>query len=167
MNYTIRAMKLSDLNQVLAIYLEGIKTGTATFQSCAPSTEEWHNAHLLECRYVAVDEADTVCGWVALSPTSSRCVYKGVCEVSIYIAQAHREKSLGTQLLQAVIAGSETAGIWSLYSAIIAVNKGSIALHEKCGFRQIGYRERIAKDINGHWQNTILMERRSDVVGID
>ena len=167
MHYTVRPMVQSDLNRVIEIYSEGIATGNATFQTSAPSITDWDSAHLIDHRYVAVASDGTICGWIALSPTSSRCVYKGVCEVSIYIGQNYQGYGIGTTLMEMVIKSSEATGIWTLYSAIISTNIGSLSLHKKCGFREIGYRERIAKDKNGKWQDTILMERRSHVVGID
>ena len=101
-------------------------------------------------------------GWIALSPTSSRCVYRGVAEVSIYIAEGSRKKGVGERLIQSVIEESERNGIWTLQSGIFEINQASIALHSKCGFRKIGYRERVAKDCNGIWRNVVLMEKRSD-----
>ena len=101
-----------------------------------------------------------VTGWIAISPTSSREAYKGVVEVSVYVDDAFQGRGIGTELLQKVCTESEAQGIWCLYAAIFAINRASIALHRKCGFREIGFRERIAKDRFGNWQDTILMERR-------
>ena len=115
-------------------------------------------------RLCAVDEKGQMLGWVALSPTSSRCAYRGVAEVSIYIAETARNKGVGERLLNAVISDSEENGIWTLQSGILEVNRPSRLLHKKCGFREIGYRERVAKDSQGKWQNTILMERRSPII---
>ena len=110
---------------------------------------------------MVVEDEDGICGWVALSPVSSRCVYAGVCEVSVYVSKVARAKGVGTLLLDTVIAESEKQGIWTLQSGIMQNNNASIHLHEKCGFRMVGYRERIGKDHNGIWRNTVLMERRS------
>jgi L-amino acid N-acyltransferase YncA len=121
---------------------------------------------LQEGRLVAIDSNDNVLGWVALTPTSSRCVYRGVAEVSVYIDQEARGNGVGAALLSAVINESEKMGLWTLQSGIIEINEASIALHKKCGFRIIGFRERVAMDSDGVWQNTVLMERRSEVIGI-
>ncbi|MBE5963264.1 MAG: N-acetyltransferase [Lachnospiraceae bacterium] len=167
MKIQIRNMNASDYIKVEEIYLEGIKTKCATFQTEAPSFEQWDASHLKECRLVAVEEKEgLVIGWAALSPISSRCVYRGVCEMSIYIAECARGQHVGFELINEMIRQSEKCGIWTLQSAIFQVNEASIALHKKCGFREVGIRERIAKDQDGKWQNTVLMERRSSVVGL-
>jgi phosphinothricin acetyltransferase len=165
MKIVIREMVKKDWEAVASIYKEGIDTKIATFQAEVPTYETWDQSHLKSCRMVA--EADgKVAGWAALTPYSSRCVYCGVAEVSIYIKADSRGKHIGEQLLQTVITEAEMAGIWTLQSGIIEINKASIALHKKAGFRMVGYREKIAKDHNGVWQNTILMERRSSIVGV-
>ncbi|WP_167956531.1 GNAT family N-acetyltransferase [Anaerosporobacter faecicola] len=161
MRYDIREMKAEDYESVKRIYLEGIATKKATFQTEAPEYEAWNQGHCKECRFVAVDEKNEILGWIALSPTSSRCVYRGVNEVSIYIAQKGRGQQIGTALLSKVIEESEKLGIWTLQSGIFEINEASIALHKKCGFRVVGTRENIAKDVDGIWRNTVLMERRS------
>ncbi len=164
MELVIRAMQTEDWDAVAAIYKEGIDTKIATFQMEVPAYEAWDKAHIKTCRFVAVEDK-TVLGWVALSPYSSRCVYSGVVEVSVYIKADSRGKHVGEKLLLALITEAEKEGIWTLQSGIIEINKASIALHKKVGFRMVGYRERIAQDHNGVWQNTVLMERRSPVVG--
>jgi phosphinothricin acetyltransferase len=149
---------------VKTIYEKGIATGDATFQTEAPATWElWHQAHLLHSRFVAVIE-NSVVGWVALSPTSARECYKGVCELSIYVDPDFSGRGIGKLLMKAVIKSSEENGIWCLYSSTFPENKRSIALQKKHGFREIGYREKIAQQ-NGIWRNTVLLERRSLVVG--
>lgn len=165
MEITIREMKSSDWDAVAVIYQEGIDTGMATFQTEIPSYEAWNQSHIKTCRLVAVVD-DQVIGWIALSPCSTRCVYAGVAEVSIYISAGYRGKQVGEMLMKAAIAESEKEGFWSLLSVIIETNQSSIALHSKTGFRVIGYREKIAKDVNGIWQNTVMLERRSRVVGV-
>ncbi len=160
MDFKIRDMKNTDWEEVASIYLEGIKTGIATFQLEVPTFEAWDKSHIKVCRFVAEEDGQVV-GWVALSAYSNRCVYAGVAEVSIYIKAESRGKGIGEKLLQKVITASEKEGFWTLQSGIIEINKASLALHKKAGFRLIGYRERIAKDHNGVWQNTVLMERRS------
>ncbi|MDP4144053.1 MAG: N-acetyltransferase family protein [Bacillota bacterium] len=165
MEYKIEEMKASDWEQVKDIYLEGIKTGVATFQTEAPIWETWDKGHLGLCRLVAHLD-NNVLGWVALSPTSSRDCYAGVVEVSIYVGNKYRGKGIGTDLLTAVIKQSEESGIWTLYCAIIKENIASIETHKKCGFREIGIREKVAKMGNGIWHDVVLMERRSKVAGI-
>lgn len=154
----------SDWEEVRSVYIEGIKTGRATFQNEAPSWEDWNEAHLETCRFAAKADGRFF-GWIALSPVSSRCCYKGVAEVSIYIRSEGRGHGIGTALMNAVIAASEKQGFWTLQSAIIAENKASRALHKKCGFREIGYREKIAQMPDGTWHDTILVERRSTAAG--
>ncbi|KOF55631.1 MULTISPECIES: GNAT family N-acetyltransferase [Clostridium] len=166
MDYSIQEMKSENWEAVAKIYMEGINTGKATFQSELPSFEDWDKGHMKVCRLVAYD-GKNVLGWAALSPTSSRCVYKGVAEVSIYIGGAYRGKGVGKSILSNLIKLSEKNGIWSLYSAIIRENSSSIALHKSCGFREIGIREKVAKMSNGIWHDTVLMEHRSKVVGIE
>jgi L-amino acid N-acyltransferase YncA len=146
------------------IYLEGIATGIATFETSAPSYEDWDKTHLPFGRILAV-ENDQVLGWASLAKVSDRCVYGGVAENSIYVATSAQGKGVGTRLLQKLIEISEANGIWTLQCGIMRANKASIALHEKCGFRIIGYRENIGK-LNGTWKDNLLLERRSRVVGI-
>ena len=158
----IERITYEDIEDVLEIYNQGIQTGYATFQTEIPSIEEWDHSHLSVGRLKAVDENGKLLGFIALSPTSSRCVYRGVAEVSVYIAKEHQKKGIGEILLQAVIETTEKNGIWTLQSGIIDINQASLALHHKCGFRTIGYRERVAKDCNGIWRNVVLVERRSN-----
>ena len=166
MVFTIRNMNEEDYESVKNIYREGIATKKATFQTEVPDYEVWSNGHLKECRFVATDEEDQILGFVTLSPTSSRYVYRGVNEVSIYISQRAKGQHVGTALMNKVIEESEKLGIWTLQSGIFEINEASIALHKKCGFRIIGTRENIAQDVDGIWRNTVLMERRSKSVGI-
>lgn len=147
------------------IYEEGIATGNATFQTAAPGWQEWDDAHLKSCRIIAT-ENNEVLGWAALSPVSSRCVYAGVAEVSVYVATNARGKKVGSLLLKELINQSEENGIWTLQSGIFPENKASISIHEKNGFRIIGYRERIGK-MGNIWRDNLILERRSNTVGID
>lgn len=163
MELSIREMKDTDWEAVGAIYREGIETNIATFQTEVPTFEVWDKSHIKPCRFVAEEDGQVV-GWVALTAVSSRCVYAGVAEVSIYIKSDCRGRGIGEKLLRHVIEASEKEGFWTLQSGIIEKNIGSIALHKKAGFRMIGYRERVAKDANGEWQNTVLMERRSPLI---
>lgn len=166
MNYKFDEMTQSDWKQVANIYFEGIKTGIATFQTNVPTWDEWNNNHITSCRLVVRLDA-TILGWCALSPTSSRCVYAGVAEVSIYISEKYKSQGIGTALLTNLIKLSEQNGFWTLYSSIIRENTSSISLHQKCGFREIGIQEKVAKMNNEKWLDTTLMERRSKIVGID
>jgi len=166
MKYLIDKMEDKDWNEVASIYLEGINTGMATFQRDIPTWEQWNSAHIVSCRIVARVE-DKIAGWVALSPTSSRCVYAGVAEVSVYVGEEYRGMGIGRALLDKVIELSEENGFWTLQSGIIKGNFSSIELHKKCGFREIGFRERVGKMPDGTWHDVVLMERRSKTVGPD
>jgi L-amino acid N-acyltransferase YncA len=146
------------------IYLQGIATKQATFQTEAPAWEEWDKGHLPHLRYVSLVE-DNVTGWAALSAVSGRCVYAGVTEVSVYIHEDFRGTGIGRRLLEKLIKESEKHEIWTLQSGIFPENLQSIALHESLGFRRVGFREKIGK-MDGVWRDTVLMERRSKVSGV-
>lgn len=161
----IRTMRAADWDQIRAIYLEGIATGHATFETGAPSFEQWDKAHLPFARLVA-QQGDATVGWAALSPVSQRCVYGGVAEVSVYVSTSNRSSGVGRKLLDALITESEQNGIWTLQAGIFPENVGSLVVHQRCGFREVGRRERIGK-MNGAWRDTILLERRSTMVGIE
>jgi phosphinothricin acetyltransferase len=160
----IRTMTKNDWPSVSRIYAEGIATGFATFETSIPTYDDWDKAHLKSCRLVAV-MGDDVLGWAALSPVSSRCVYGGVGEVSVYIAEKNRGIGIGKLLMDRLIDLSEKEGLWTLQSGIFPENKESIRLHEKVGFRRIGKRERIGQ-LKGRWKDNLLFERRSKVVGV-
>lgn len=161
----IRALKASDDDAVRSIYLEGIATGNATFETVAPNWQEWDAAHLKHSRIVMV-AGKVIAGWAALSPVSKREVYRGVAEVSVYVAAEYRGKGIGDQLLEALVAESEKNGIWTLTASIFAENAASLKLHEKHGFKMLGRRTRIAK-LHGIWRDTLFLERRSAVTGTD
>ena len=163
-NFRIEEMSAVDWAAVREIYLEGIATGNATFETSAPEWETWDAAHLRSCRFVARAD-DAILGWAALSPVSSRCVYAGVAEVSVYVAERARGRGVGRALLQALIAGSEQNGLWTLQAGIFPENAASVALHQRSGFRILGRRERPGA-LNGHWRDVLLLEKRSTVVGI-
>ena len=164
MNPIISPMLPSDWNDVQAIYLEGIETGQATFETAVPNWQTFDASKRLDCR-LAAKIGEQLVGWAVLSPVSKRPVYAGVAEVSVYVAAAARGQGIGKMLLQALVAASEEAGIWTLTASIFPENEVSIAIHKNCGFRVLGRRERIAQH-HGVWRDTILMERRSLVVGV-
>lgn len=147
-----------------AIYEAGVATGNATFQTTAPSWDEWDQGHLAHSRLVALNPTGQMRGWAALSPVSGRCVYGGVGEVSVYIAPEARGQGVGRQLLAALVAESEAQGMWTLQAGIFPENTASIRLHEAAGFRLVGHREKIGQ-LRGIWRDTVLLERRSRVVG--
>ena len=159
----IRAIRPSDWTAIRSIYLEGIATGDATLEADVPTWEEWDKAHLQTCRLLAT-RADDVIGWAALSPVSSRCVYEGVAEVSVYVAGRARGQGIGTALLNGLIGASERAGLWTLESGIFPENVASLALHKACGFGEVGHRERLGR-MNDRWRDVVLLERRSPVAG--
>jgi phosphinothricin acetyltransferase len=161
---TLNKLQPFDWEAVKQIYKEGIATGNATFQQQAPDWEEWNNGHLQHSRITAKEDGD-ISGWAALTPVSGRCVYAGVAEVSLYVSDKARGKGLAKQLLQKLIEESEANNIWTLQAGIFPENIASIKIHEACGFRMIGTRERIGQ-MNGKWRDTILMERRSKIIGI-
>lgn len=163
----IREMVRDDWDAVRTIYLEGITTGQATFETSAPSWAKWDSSHLPFARLIASSEPDGLTqGWAALCRVSARSVYAGVAEVSVYIAGDFRGQGLGRQLLLALIKESEKNGIWTLQASIFPENRASITLHQSCGFRIVGVRERIGKMCN-IWRDTVLMERRSELAGTD
>ena len=164
MNSTIRSFSVNDWDTVVNIYRQGLETRNATFEIQVPGFETWikkFHPHLL---WVAEVDGDVV-GWAGLQPASVRKVYEGVVEVTIYIESKHTGKGIGKALMTHLIAESEKAGIWTLYASIFPENTASIRLHKWAGFREIGYREKIAK-LDGKWRDTVLFERRSKITGI-
>ena len=159
MSFVLDQMSANDWEQVRSIYIEGLRTGHSTFETEAPSWENWDEGHLQAPRLVARIE-DKVLGWAALSPVSKRRVYRGVAEVTVYVAEAARGRKIGRALLEALIAESERNGIWTLQASIFPENTASVALHRQCGFREVGRRERIGI-LAGVWRDTLLFERRS------
>jgi len=162
MECEIATLESSDWDEVRSIYLEGIRTGQATFETEAPDWQKWDASHLRSCRLVA-RVGRVIVGWAALSLVSSRAVYRGVAEVSVYVGENFRGKGLGLLLLGALIECSEAHGVWTLQAGILAENESSLALHRKCGFREVGRRERIGQ-LNGVWRDVVLLERRSPKV---
>jgi phosphinothricin acetyltransferase len=153
----VEALQPGDWEAVLAIYEEGIDVGT--FEELIPTWEEWDRDHLVWPRLVARDD-ERVLGWAALSPYSSRSCYRGVAEVSIYIARDTRGRGVGRALLERLVTEAEGAHIWTLQAGILNGNDASVALHERCGFRIVGVREKLARKRN-EWRDVVLMERRS------
>jgi len=163
---TIAELKPSHYTAVKEIYEQGIATGNATFQTEAPSWEDWDKSHLSSCRLVALNEDESVAGWAALTPVSGRCVYAGVAEVSVYIHSHYQGKGVGKKLMEELIRQSEENNLWTLQAGIFPENAASLRLHEKLGFRKIGYREKIGM-MKKVWRDTIQLERRSKKVGVD
>lgn len=157
-------MTAEDWPAVRAIYLEGIRTGNATFEKNAPDWEHWNESRLKSPRLVARIEGK-VAGWAALSPVSRRKVYAGVAEVSVYVAEAARGRGIGRALLSGLVEASEKDGIWTLQAGVFPENVASMELHKGAGFRVVGMRERLGC-MNGKWRDVVLMERRSRRVGI-
>jgi len=160
----IEPMTDEHAEQVLAIYQAGIDEGDATFETAAPDWAEFTRTRLPGHRFVALDDASgAVLGWVAVSPTSRRDVYRGVVEHSVYVHPAARGRTIGGRLLSALIASAEAAGVWTIQSGIFPENTASIALHQAAGFRVVGRRERLARH-HGRWRDVLLIERRSGAV---
>jgi phosphinothricin acetyltransferase len=156
-------MVAADWEDVRRIYLEGISTGHATFETDVPSWEEWNLHHVPDGALVARTNEGIV-GWAALAPVSRRRVYSGVAEITIYVESRHRGRGVGTALLSALIAMSEKLGLWTLQAGVFPENEASVRLHAKLGFREVGRRERIGQ-MNGVWRDVLLLERRSRSVG--
>jgi phosphinothricin acetyltransferase len=159
----IAALEECHWTSVSEIYRQGMETGNATFETSLPRWDTWNSAHLPGCRVVARDGPDIV-GWAALSSVSGRSVYAGVAEVSVYVANQARARGVGRALLEALVEQSEQAGIWTLQAGIFPENAASLALHQSCGFRTIGRRQKIGQR-QGVWRDVLLLERRSARVG--
>jgi phosphinothricin acetyltransferase len=162
MTLELDAMRPDDWPAVRAIYEAGIATGNATFETAAPGWPAWDAAHLAEHRLVARIDG-RVAGWTALAPVSDRCAYAGVAEDSIYVAPEAQGQGVGRALLAAVVASAEQAGIWTVQTGIFPENQASIRLHEACGFRVVGVRERFGR-LHGRWRDVVLLERRSPAI---
>jgi L-amino acid N-acyltransferase YncA len=158
----LKAMRPDDWPAVRAIFEAGIATGNATFETTAPDWPAWDAAHLPGHRLVARVDGQVV-GWSALATVSDRCAYAGVAEDSIYIAPEAQGQGIGRALLTAIVASAEQAGIWTVQTGIFPENQPSIRLHETCGFRLVGVRERLGR-LRDRWRDVLLMERRSPVI---
>jgi phosphinothricin acetyltransferase len=161
----IRALTPDDWVAVAGIYAAGIATGIATFEAEVPSWLAWDAGHLVHSRWLA-EAGGAVLGWAALSPVSRRSCYAGVAEISVYVAEEARGAGVGRQLVDALIQSAEEHGVWTLQAGVFAENVASLRLHQQCGFRVVGRRERIAQ-LNGRWRDTVLLERRSLSVGAE
>jgi phosphinothricin acetyltransferase len=164
----IRPLTRADWSRVRDIYAAGIASGNATFETEPPTWEKFDAGKLPDHRWVAVVGGEVV-GWIAASAVSDRCVYAGVVEHSVYVDPNHQGAGIGRALLDAFIAGSETAGIWTVQSGIFPENSASIALHHAAGFRTVGTRERVGLmtygPAAGQWRDVVLLERRSRLAG--
>jgi L-amino acid N-acyltransferase YncA len=158
----IRDLRPGDWPEVAVIYAAGVATRNATFETDVPSWDDWDAGHLERPRLVAV-EASAVVGWAALSPVSARQCYAGVAEDSVYVAPGRQGRGVGRALLEELVAQSEAEGLWTLQTSIFPENRASLALHERCGFRVVGVRERIA-ELDDVWRDTVLLERRAGLV---
>ncbi len=165
MGIEVRTLAAVDWESMRCIYLDGIATGQATFETEAPTWEQWNRAHLPVPRLVAVSN-EKILGWAALSPVSARLVYAGVAEVSVYVSSEMRGLGVGAALLEMLVKESEKNGIWTLQASIFPENVASISLHKAWGFRDVGIRERIGR-LKGVWRDTVLLERRSKLVGCE
>jgi L-amino acid N-acyltransferase YncA len=163
---TIRNLEPGDWTAVREIYEQGIATGDATLETSAPEWQAWDQSHVARHRFVALSDSGEIAGWAALTPVSGRCVYAGVAEVSVYVGSRFRGQKIGDLLLKHLILESEKGGYWTLQVGIFTENAPSTRLHERNGFRMIGYRENIGK-MKGVWRSVNLLERRSKVTGID
>lgn len=156
-------MSRDDWPAVERIYAEGIATGDATFETATPSWAEFDRGRLDQHRFVAA-EGDRIVGWAALAPTSSRACYAGVVEHSVYVSEGSRGRGVGRALLEELLRSADAAGIWTIQTSVFPENTASVRLHERVGFRVVGRRERIA-ELAGVWRDTLLLERRSHVLG--
>ena len=158
----VRGLRPQDWPAVRAVYEAGITTGNATFETGAPSWADWDAAHLPAHRLVAA-EGGRVLGWAALAPVSDRCAYAGVAEDSVYVAPDAQGRGVGRRLLEALVTGADQAGIWTVQTGIFPENQGSVRLHQSCGFRVVGVRERLGR-LHGRWRDVLLLERRSPAI---
>ncbi|MGM9477335.1 GNAT family N-acetyltransferase [Pedobacter sp. GSP4] len=158
----IRNMRAADWDEVSIIYQEGIETGTASFRSPEMNWKDWDSSHIKACRFVACQGKEII-GWIALLPVSVKYDMVGVAEVEVYVKHSHKCKGIGSSLMDKLVKESEAAGIWMLQAGIFLQNSAVLRIHEKAGFRVVGYREKIGK-ANGIWQDNLLLERRNKLI---
>jgi len=162
----IETMRPEDWPEVHRIYVDGIATGNATLEREAPDWDHFDRSHNPDCRLVARSNADrAVIGWSALTAYSDRRTYRGVAWESVYVATPARGRGVGRALLEALVAASEAAGFWTIMAGILAENAASLALHERCGFREVGVQRSMGRDGSGRWRDVVLVERRSARIG--
>jgi L-amino acid N-acyltransferase YncA len=161
--FAIRPMREADAEAVLAIYQAGMDGGQASFETTAPTWAAFDAGRLSDHRYVAVDADDQVLGWVTVSAVSSRAVYAGVVEHSVYVHPAATGRGIGLALLRTLLESTERAGIWTVQSGVFPENTASLRLHERAGFRVVGVRERVGRH-HGRWRDVVFIERRSSTV---
>ena len=166
MEIDIVPMQETDWPEVAEIYREGIQTCLASFETQVPDYMSWDLSHCKPCRLVARVGGKTA-GWAALSPVNRRAAYAGAAEVSIYIGEKYKRKGIGLALLETLIDLSEQNGFWTLQGLITAENSPSLALFGRCGFREVGVREKIGRTPDGVWHDVVLVERRSKIIGMD
>ena len=157
-------MAVEDWPAVRAIYEAGMATGNATFETVAPEWQAWDAGHAPDHRFVARDANGRVVGWTACSPTSDRCCYAGVVEHSVYVDPTAQGRGVGRRLLEALIESTEAAGIWTIQTGIFPETTASLRLHQQCGFRTVGIRQRLGQ-LAGEWRDVVIVERRSTLVG--
>lgn len=166
MDYTVRPMERDDWGEVVELYYQGIQTNNATFEIDCPSYEAWDEAHAKSCRFVAEADAEVV-GWIAVSPLSDREYLRGVVAVNVYVDAGHQRRGVGERLTRALLEATEREGFWTVEASVLQSNAACLGLFEKCGFRTVGYRERLAKDRFGMWRNVVVLEHRitKDIAG--
>ena len=156
----IRDLRPDDWTEVAAIYRDGMRDGLATFETEVPQPAQWLEEHPIR---VVAEVDERVIGWAALGPASARWAYRGVAESSVYVAHGQRGHGVGRSLMEQLIEKSESAGIWTIQTSVFPENAASLRLHDRVGFRVVGVRRSIAKR-DGLWRDTVLLERRSEVI---
>jgi L-amino acid N-acyltransferase YncA len=154
----VRPFRDEDWPAVRTIYAQGIATANATFETEVPAFDRWAATHPPQYRFVATRDREIV-GWVAAASVSDRCVYAGVLEDSVYVDARLRGHGIGRRLLETLIAHADATGVWTIQSGIFPENVASLELHQRCGFRVVGTRERLGQ-LNGTWRDVLLVERR-------
>jgi L-amino acid N-acyltransferase YncA len=157
----VRALREEDWDDVVTIYAEGIATRNATFETRVPTVSQLERKWMSEHRWVAEIDGKLV-GWAAITPTSTRTVYRGVGESSVYVGDGHRGRGVGKALIHRQVNAADAAGLWTLQTSVFPENRASVALHHSAGFRTLGVRERIGQ-LDGVWRDTVFLERRSAV----